>query len=155
MAAAEPGASILRRSDDHHPERDPLNPRRQPRRVSYGVNTTVSASSSSLRSIDENENISRSSCTSSGYAGLTWRQWQILTVILSATLASSFAVCLFPPFFPRLAEEKGCNAATYGFIIGTNCLTSFLVTPYIAKNVSSCIIFCLHFRLLIRLYHRS
>jgi len=50
-------------------------------------------------------------------------------------LTSSFAVCLFPPFFPRLAEEKGCNAATYGFIIGTNCITSFIVTPFIGKNL--------------------
>ena len=53
-----------------------------------------------------------------------------------ATLTSSFAVCLFPPFYPRLAEEKGCSAAIYGFVIGTNCLASFLVTPVIGKNVS-------------------
>jgi len=66
---------------------------------------------------------------------LTCRQWKTLTLILSATLTSSFAVCLFPPFFPRLAEEKGCNAATYGFIIGTNCITSFFVTPFIGKNL--------------------
>jgi len=66
---------------------------------------------------------------------LTYQQLKTLTVILAATLTSSFAVCLFPPFFPRLAEEKGCNAATYGFIIGTNCITSFLVTPFIGKNL--------------------
>jgi multisubunit Na+/H+ antiporter MnhG subunit len=57
-------------------------------------------------------------------------------VLLSATLTSSFAVCLFPPFYPRLAEEKGNSASVYGFVIGTNCLTSFLVTPVIGKKVS-------------------
>jgi hypothetical protein len=66
---------------------------------------------------------------------LTNRQVRILGVLLMATLCSSFAVCLFPPFFPRLAEEKGASAATYGFVIGTNCLTSFIVTPLIGKNV--------------------
>lgn len=52
-----------------------------------------------------------------------------------ATLTSSFAVCLFPPFFPKIAEEKGCTATIYGFIIGTNCLTSFFVTPFIGEHV--------------------
>lgn len=33
------------------------------------------------------------------------------------------------------AEEKGATVSIYGFIIGTNCLTSFLVTPFIGKNV--------------------
>ena len=67
---------------------------------------------------------------------ITTRQYLILSVLMIATLTSSFAVCLFPPFFPKIAEEKGCNAAVYGFIIGTNCLTSFIVTPFIGKKVS-------------------
>jgi len=66
----------------------------------------------------------------------TKRQWQILVVMLIATCASSFAVCLFPPFFPRLAEEKGQSAGCYGFVIGTNCLTSFLVTPLLGKSLN-------------------
>lgn len=66
---------------------------------------------------------------------ITTRQYLIVTVLLIATLTSSFAVCLFPPFFPKIAEEKGCSATAYGFIIGTNCLTSFIVTPFIGKNV--------------------
>lgn len=63
------------------------------------------------------------------------KQWRTLCALLSATLTSSFAVCLFPPFFPRLAEEKGFSATVYGFVIGTNCLTSFIVTPGIGKNL--------------------
>ena len=62
-------------------------------------------------------------------------QRRLLLVLMTATLTSSFAVCLFPPFFPRLAEEKGATATIYGFVIGVNCLTSFLVTPMIGKNV--------------------
>ena len=65
----------------------------------------------------------------------TQRQWRIIVVLLSATLTSSLAVCLFPPFFPRLAEEKGFSATVYGFVIGTHCLTSFIVTPMIGKNL--------------------
>lgn len=61
---------------------------------------------------------------------------RLLCVLMTATLSSSFAVCLFPPFFPRLAEEKGYGATIYGFVIGVNCLTSFLVTPIIGKNVN-------------------
>ena len=66
---------------------------------------------------------------------ITARQWLILSVLLVATLSSSFAVCLFPPFFPRISEEAGFGASVYGFIIGTNCLTSFLVTPFIGKQL--------------------
>jgi hypothetical protein len=34
------------------------------------------------------------------------------------------------------AEEKGASASLYGLIIGMNCLTTFIVTPFIGKNVS-------------------
>lgn len=30
------------------------------------------------------------------------RQWLLLTVLSLATLTSSFAICLFPPFFPKI-----------------------------------------------------
>jgi len=63
------------------------------------------------------------------------RQWLLLTVLSLATLTSSFAICLFPPFFPRIAEEKGASASLYGLIIGMNCLTTFIVTPFIGKNL--------------------
>jgi len=63
------------------------------------------------------------------------RHWVILIILCIATLTSSFAVCLFPPFFPKIAEEKGASATIFGFIIGTNCLTAFLVTPIIGKKL--------------------
>lgn len=98
------------------------------------VTREVSSSSS-----DEGGNVNRQSPTGSPAAAevaerWTRRQWQVLFGMLIATCSSSFAVCLFPPFFPRLAEEKNATATIYGFVIGTNCLTSFLVTPWIGKN---------------------
>ncbi len=76
------------------------------------------------------------SSSSASRPWMTTRQMVILCILMVATLTSSFAVCLFPPFFPKIAEEKGCSATVYGFIIGTNCLTSFVVTPFIGKHVS-------------------
>ena len=142
MAVSSPSKSILRRPEDSSSQdpsdSDPLLKRQ--RRVSYGITTEVPASestssSSDLNSTFTNEDSNDNSTTSK--KKLTPRQWQILIVILVATCGSSFAVCLFPPFFPRLAEEKGATAGIYGFIIGTNCLVSFLVTPFIGKNVRS------------------
>lgn len=69
-----------------------------------------------------------------GYDG---RQWLLLVVLLSGTLTSSFAVCLFPPFFPKIAQEKGATATIFGIIIGTNCLTAFLFTPIIGKKLQT------------------
>lgn len=63
------------------------------------------------------------------------RHWCILIILCIATLTSSFAVCLFPPFFPKIAETKGASATVFGFIIGTNCLTAFIVTPIIGKKL--------------------
>ncbi|XP_068202801.1 MFS-type transporter SLC18B1-like [Palaemon carinicauda] len=67
--------------------------------------------------------------------GYTGKQWLLLLVLLSGTLTSSFAVCLFPPFFPKIAQEKGATATIFGMIIGTNCLTAFLVTPLVGKKL--------------------
>ena len=53
-----------------------------------------------------------------------------------SSMMASLTVCLFPPFFPRLAEIKGATAADYGLIIGINSLLSFLVTPLIGKHIS-------------------
>jgi len=35
---------------------------------------------------------------------LTARQWLLLVVLSLTTLTSSFALCLFPPFFPRIVS---------------------------------------------------
>jgi len=64
------------------------------------------------------------------------RQQIVFFLIMTTTLSSSFAVCLFPPFFPKLAEMKGCTATHYGMIIGTNCLVAFLVTPHIGNSLN-------------------
>lgn len=37
---------------------------------------------------------------------LTTRQWLLLTTLSLATLTSSFAICLFPPFFPQVVSKK-------------------------------------------------
>lgn len=118
----------------------PLRPSNERTPLLQGKNSTASAAN-----LDEDEErtkvaaISNASADDSEEDGesppISTRQYMILSVLMVATLTSSFAVCLFPPFFPKIAEEKGCNAGVYGFIIGTNCLTSFIVTPYIGKKL--------------------
>ena len=112
------------RRSDQTPLIEEDSSRSRSRHSHYGTNDDSSSSD-----LDSKAEISTS------VAQWTKRQWQILLVVLTATCSSSFAVCLFPPFFPRLAEEKNATATIYGFVIGTNCLTSFIVTPIIGKNV--------------------
>ena len=40
---------------------------------------------------------------------LTSRQWLLLSVLSLATLTSSFAICLFPPFFPKIENILTSN----------------------------------------------
>jgi len=79
------------------------------------------------------------SSNSSGMMSSWWqmsgRQKTVFFMIMLSSLSSSFTVCLFPPFFPRLAEMKGAIATEYGLIIGTNCLVAFLATPFIGNNL--------------------
>eukprot|EP00088_Acartia_fossae_P029130 TRINITY_DN2995_c0_g1_i1.p1 TRINITY_DN2995_c0_g1~~TRINITY_DN2995_c0_g1_i1.p1 ORF type:complete len:597 (-),score=41.24 TRINITY_DN2995_c0_g1_i1:347-2137(-) len=63
------------------------------------------------------------------------RQLLVFFFVMVSTISSSLTVCLFPPFFPAIAESKGVYATGYGLIIGTNCLTAFLVTPFIGNNL--------------------
>jgi len=67
----------------------------------------------------------------------THQQWVLLFILGIVTLSASFTICLFPPFFPRVAEEKGASATLYGIIIGTNCLVCFLVTPIVGKHLQT------------------
>ena len=78
-----------------------------------------------------------SSSASSGVltSKLTTRQVMVLTMVLINSFSSSLTVCLFPPFYPRLAEMKGTTASCYGMIIGTNCLVAFLTTPFIGNQL--------------------
>ena len=78
--------------------------------------------------------------SSSGSSGvltskLTTRQIMVLAMVLVNSFSSSLTVCLFPPFYPRLAEMKGTTASSYGMIIGTNCLVAFLTTPFIGNQL--------------------
>jgi len=75
------------------------------------------------------------SSNSSVTSKMNRRQFVIFLMIMISSLSSSFTVCLFPPFFPRLAEIKGATATDYGLIIGTNCLVAFLVTPFIGNHL--------------------
>ncbi|KAK2711355.1 hypothetical protein QYM36_012517, partial [Artemia franciscana] len=68
--------------------------------------------------------------------GYSAQQWTVFLVISVATLSAAFSICLFPPFYPKIAEDKGATASIYGFIIGTNCLTSFLITPFIGNHLN-------------------
>jgi MFS family permease len=78
-----------------------------------------------------------SSNTSSNFTStLSARQLRIFCLVMMSTCASSLTVCLFPPFFPAVAESKGVSATGYGLIIGTNCLVAFLVTPFIGNNLN-------------------
>ena len=98
--------------------------------------TSTSSSSTSRSSSEASINANETNeADSTGKSEISPRQWAILSVLMTATLTSSLAVCLFPPFFPRIAEEKGFSGSVYGPIIGTNCLTSFIVTPFIGKHV--------------------
>jgi len=65
------------------------------------------------------------------------RQFLIFSMIMLSSLSSSFTVCLFPPFFPKIAEMKGATASDYGMIIGVNCLVAFLVTPSIGNHLNT------------------
>ena len=47
-----------------------------------------------------------------------FRQLKIFCLVMMSTCASSLTVCLFPPFFPAVAESKGVSATGYGLIIG-------------------------------------
>jgi len=75
------------------------------------------------------------SSNSSITGSMTWRQYSTFAMIMASALSCSFTVCLFPPFYPRIAELKGATATDYGLIIGTNCLMAFIVTPFIGNHI--------------------
>jgi len=99
--------------------------------IKYSVLTSSEDDNGDCSASDEVS--SNSSITSK----MNTRQFIIFTMIMLASLSASFTVCLFPPFFPRLAEMKGATATDYGLIIGVNCLVAFLVTPTIGKHIGA------------------
>jgi len=117
------------------------------RRTKYGTRTYSGRSGrGSILSDSCGDNISEASCcsasdelssNSSSASSMTSRQYLTFSMIMASALSSSFTVCLFPPFYPRIAEMKGATATEYGLIIGTNCLMAFIVTPFIGNHLGS------------------
>ncbi|CAB4059883.1 unnamed protein product [Lepeophtheirus salmonis] len=118
--------NIIKSSSDD----DVSNTSRRYRRINV---STISGSYHDGSDIFYSKDIDKKSKINS----ISSRQWVVLIVLMFVTMTSSFAVCLFPPFFPRIAEEKGFSSAVYGAIIGTNCLTSFIVTPFIGRHLKT------------------
>jgi len=114
----------------------PNNPKRLVQKKGYGSAQFAKYPDSS----GDNDSCCSASDELSSNASVTSkmssRQFVIFVMIMLSSLSSSFTVCLFPPFFPRLAEIKGATATDYGLIIGTNCLVAFLVTPFVGKHIS-------------------
>jgi len=117
--------------------------KRQTRKVGYGSTTSSSNSNYKFLSDSSGDNDNESSYSASDESSsasvtskMNRRQFRIFTMIILSSLSASFTVCLFAPFFPRLAEIKGATATDYGLIIGTNCLVAFLVTPFIGNHLN-------------------
>jgi len=107
------------------------NTRRQPKKYESCVVESSDNSDGDQDAGDELSSNSSSSFTNS----MSNRQLLVFVMVMISTCSSSLSVCLFPPFFPALAESKGVYATGYGLIIGTNCLVAFLVTPLIGNNL--------------------
>jgi len=102
---------------------------------SFSARTSILSNSRESTPCADDELSDEVSSNSSITSSMTGRQYAIFAMIMWSSLSSSFTVCLFPPFFPRLAEMKGATATDYGLIIGTNCLVAFIVTPFVGNHL--------------------
>ena len=104
----------------------------QPERVclteKLPVDITVSRASTSSTSPSGNgEAVGEGAGPSKVLAG---RQWLLLIILMLSTLTSSFAICLFPPFFPKIVSaiwsEINPNSVNYklDYLLTTNALTT-------------------------------
>ena len=98
---------------------------------SYGATGPGYSDTDSCCSASDEMSSSSSGVTSK----MSGRQLLIFMILILNSFSSSLTVCLFPPFYPRLAEMKGTTATDYGLIIGTNCLVAFIVTPFVGKHL--------------------
>ena len=98
---------------------------------SYGVTGASYSDTDSCCSASDEMSSSSSGVTNK----MSGRQLLIFLILILNSFSSSLTVCLFPPFYPRLAEMKGTTATDYGLIIGTNCLVAFIVTPFVGNHL--------------------
>ena len=98
---------------------------------SYGATGPGYSDTDSCCSASDEMSSSSSGVTSK----MSGRQLLIFLILILNSFSSSLTVCLFPPFYPRLAEMKGTTATDYGLIIGTNCLVAFIVTPFVGNHL--------------------
>lgn len=101
--------------------------------TTYSVVNDTSEDNSEPGDCSASDELSSNSSITSKMNG---RQFLIFSMIMLSSLSSSFTVCLFPPFYPKIAEMKGATASDYGMIIGVNCLVAFLVTPSIGNHLN-------------------
>ena len=98
---------------------------------SYGATGATYSDTDSCCSASDEMSSSSSGVTNK----MSGRQLLIFLILILNSFSSSLTVCLFPPFYPRLAEMKGTTATDYGLIIGTNCLVAFIVTPFVGNHL--------------------
>ena len=96
----------------------------------------VTSSSSQDKPKVNIDTINNSTTSELSSSSMTGQQLFMFFMIVIASISSSFTVCLFPPFYPKIAELKGSSATEYGVIIGINCLVAFLVTPFIGNHLN-------------------
>ena len=71
------------------------------------------------------------------WSRITYGRAALLTSMASITVTTYLTISLFPPFFPRVAEQRGFGTAIYGAVIGVNCLVALLLAPLVGNQLGS------------------
>lgn len=67
---------------------------------------------------------------------LSKRQILTVTCVLIGDFASGMVCSLHAPFFPKLAERKGCHATEYGLVFGIFELVVFIISPIYGQHLN-------------------